>query len=52
MDFGKELLRAAMDGLVMGLKDGIRDGIRDTIKEFMKNTIGVVAALPRKMLEK
>lgn len=52
MDFGKELLRAAMDGLVMGLKDGIRDGIRDTIKEFMKNTIGVIATLPKKLLDK
>lgn len=52
MDFGKELLRAAMDGLVMGIKDGIRDGIRDSIKEFLKNTIGVLAAFPRKMLDK
>lgn len=52
MDFGKELLRAAMDGLVMGIKDGIRDGIRDSIKEFLKNTIGVLAVLPRKMLDK
>lgn len=52
MDFGKELLRAAMDGLVMGIKDGIRDGIRDSIKDFLKNTIGVLAALPRKMLDK
>lgn len=52
MDFGKELLRAAMDGLVMGIKDGIRDGIRDSIKEFFKNTLGVVATLPKKLLDK
>ena len=54
MDFAKEILAAAKEGLLIGLKDGIKDGIKDGVKDVIKDTIKsaftAVTELPKKLI--